>query len=232
MFNTPFPFDWKGSTYNLTVPMMLRKILRPILILLGISLLFFLGWWIVTTAAFGGFDRDYSVADLREHFEERETDIYALKNYFNHIVPEHQLVDIEFETNETIERLGIQGLDSNTLVPNTSQILEWELKTNSAEAEHLMVALGWTSQTLDSLKKMLDKAGCISIQSGEPTRIGFQRSGLGLYFFNVFNQAVPVESRMLYKDSCTYIWGNEKLVLEYRGGAVGHPCFFDINQQH
>ena len=75
------------------------------------------------------------------------------------------------------------------------------------------------------MKDKLDKAECIQIESGEPAKIGFKRSGLGMYFYNVFDQGVPDSLITHYNDKCNYIFINKMLVLEYAGGAVGGQCF-------
>jgi hypothetical protein len=85
--------------------------------------------------------------------------------------------------------------------------------------------IGWTQQTLKELKQKLDKANCIQIESGEPTKIGWQRSVMGMYFYNVFDKPIQDSLKSRYNDSCTYILYNDKLVLEYGGGAVGSQCF-------
>ena len=71
----------------------------------------------------------------------------------------------------------------------------------------------------------MDKADCIQIESGEPTKIGWQRSGMGMFSYNVFDKPIPDSLKKQYNDSCTYIFYNKKLVLEYGGGAVGSQCF-------
>jgi len=56
----------------------------------------------IMIAAFGGFDKDYSVSELKENFEEKEDEIYELKNYINKIIPPDKSVEIEFENNNTL----------------------------------------------------------------------------------------------------------------------------------
>ena len=78
-----------------------------------------------------------------------------------------------------------------------------------------------------NLKDKLDKANCIGVTSGEPCNISFQRSGMGMYSFNVFDKPIPEREKAQYNDSCTYILANDKLVLEYGGGAIGSQCFYN-----
>ena len=106
--------------------------------------------------------------------------------------------------------------------------LEWDLKTDNPRMDSIINPLGWTRETLKTIKQKLDEADCIQIESGEPTKIGFKRSGMGIYSFNVFDKPIPENLRKKYNDSCTYILVNDKLVLEYGGGAIGSQCFYNI----
>jgi hypothetical protein len=207
---------------------MVKKIFIGLLILCGIGLIIFIGFILTIVSAFGGFDKDYSVSDLKDNFEKNKTEIYELKRYFNEIVPKNRFVEIEFNDDNTIGRFGIKALDSTAGDPNGPMFLEWELKTNTQRMESIINPMGWTRGTLKTLKEKLDRASCIQIESGEPSKIGFQRSGMGMYSFNVFDKPIPDSLRVNYNDSCTYILANDRLVLEYGGGAVGSQCFYNM----
>ena len=200
---------------------MLKKILKIVLILSGIALLIFGGYIGMIIYAFGGFDKDYSVTDLKENFEENKIEIYELKNYFNKIVPKDKFVEIEFEDDNTLTRFGIATIDTTKNDSNKAMFLEWDLETDTPRMDSIIKPLGWTRETLKTIKHKLDNANCIQIESGEPAKIGFKRSGMGMYSFNVFDKPISREARQKYNDSCTYILANEKLVLEYGGGAIG-----------
>lgn len=207
---------------------MLKKILIGLSIIVGIGILGFIGWTLMIVSAFGGFDKDYTVTDLKENFEKNKTEIYELKRYFNEIVPKNRYVEIEFEDDNTLGRFGISQLDSTAENPNEYRFLDWDVKTNTAKMDSLLESLGWTRETLKTLKEKLDKADCIQIESGEPTKIGFKRCRMGMYSFNVFDQPIPDDMIEHYNDSCTYILVNRKLVLEYGGGAIGSQCFYNL----
>jgi hypothetical protein len=85
--------------------------------------------------------------------------------------------------------------------------------------------LGWNQKTIEQLNEKLAKANCISIKNGVPTKIGFQRSGLGIFFYNVFDKPMSDSLRMQYNRGCAYSIHSNKLVLQYGGGAVGPQCF-------
>jgi len=197
------------------------------LILCGIALVIFIGCILMIVSAFGAFDKDYSVTELKENFESKKTEIYELKKYFNEIVPKNRSVEIEFDNDNTLTRFGLKALDSTAGDPNGPMFLEWDLKTNTQRMDSIIKPLGWTRETLKKLKDKLDDANCIQIESGEPTKIGFQRSGMGMYSFNVFDKPIPDKEKDQYNDSCTYILANDRLVLEYGGGAAGSQCFYN-----
>ncbi|WP_417884772.1 hypothetical protein [Zunongwangia sp.] len=208
---------------------MLKKVLLGISILIGVSILIFIGWLILILSAFGGFDKDYSVSELKENFEENKTEIYELKKYFNEIVPKNRIVEIEFKDNNTLGRFGIKALDSKSLIPNKTIFLDWNLKISTAKMDSIIKPIEWSRETLKKLKEKLDKVDCIQIESGEPTKIGFKRSGMGMYSFNVFSK--PIQDKLIeeYKDSCRYILVNKKFVLEYGSGALGSQCLYNFD---
>jgi len=206
---------------------MVKNIIKGILILCGIGLVIFIGYFVMIISAFGGFDKEYSVTELNENFAKNKTEIYELKKYFNEIVPKNRFVEIEFDNDNTLTRFGIKPLDKTAGDPNGPMFLEWDLQINTERMDSIIKPMGWTRETLKILKEKLDKANCIQIESGEPAKIGFQRSGMGMYSFNVFDNPIPDSLRNYYNDSCTYIMATDRLVLEYGGGAVGSQCFYN-----
>ncbi|MNK12976.1 hypothetical protein D3C87_310550 [compost metagenome] len=198
----------------------MKVILKILLVICGIGIAIFMGFIVMIQAAFGGFDKDYSVTELKENFEEKRAEIYEVKNYINTIIPSDKLVHIEFENNNMVGvfHLKVDGeFESN-----------WDVKIGSKKADTLLQKLGWTAETLKTLKEKLDKANCIGITSGEPCNISFQRSGMGMYSFNVFDRPIADSLKTRYNDGCTYIMVNDRLVLEYGGGAIGSQCFYNL----
>lgn len=203
-----------------------RKILKWALILGGAGLFLYGGYIIFALMAFSGtFETYHNKQELIENYTKRKTQILELKNYFNSIVPKNKQVEIEFESDSKLSRFGVSSIDTATGGIIYPIFLEWHLKTGSDKVDSVIKTIGWTQETLKDLKQMLDKANCIQIESGEPTKIGWQRSGMGMYFYNVFAMPVADSLKKHYNDSCTYILYNDKLVLEYGGGAIGSQCF-------
>jgi hypothetical protein len=166
----------------------------------------------------------HSTNDLISNYIQKQQQILELKQYFNSIVPKNKEVEIEFEGDNKLFRFGVTTIDTsgNIVYPI---FLEWNLKTTSNIVDSIITTIGWTQTTLKKLKNYLDKANCIQIESGEPAKIGFQRSGMGMYFYNVFDKPIPDSLLEDYNDSCTYLLYDKKLVLEYGGGAIGPQCF-------
>lgn len=204
---------------------MIKKFITVLLILCGIGCLLTIAWVVAIVYAFGGFDKDYSVSKLQGNFEKNKKEIYELRSFYKSIVPENKFVEIEFEDKNTLGRFGIKELNQS----NKKMYLEWDVEINSERTDSIISTLGWTRETLKQLKRKLDKANCIQIESGEPTKIGFQRSGFGMYSFNIFSQPIPDSLRQNYNDSCRYILVDDFLALEYGGGAIGTQCFYNFD---
>ncbi|MES2278037.1 MAG: hypothetical protein V4592_18555 [Bacteroidota bacterium] len=204
-----------------------KKLTRRLLIIIGSIAAIYIVLVIYNVISFGVsfglFDKDYTTTDLISNFYKRRAEIFEAKRYFASKVPPRTIIEIEFKNDAQIARWGMYpGKDEPD---QTVKFLEWNLDVNSGKVAKLLKTTGWTAQTLRTIKQKLDAANCISIQSGEPAKIGFKRSGMGMYFFDVFDRPVPDSLKARYNDSCTYIYANRKLVLEYGGGAVGSQCF-------
>lgn len=205
---------------------MLKKIIKALLVLLLTGIGICVGFLICFLYICGAFQKDYTPKELIESFNKKQHEIYDLKKYYNIIVPRNKFVEIEFENDKELARFGITPLDNADGNYGTS-FLEWHLKINTPRMDSILSTIGWSRATLKTLKRKLDNANCIQIESGEPAKIGFKRSGMGMYSFNVFDKPLTDSLRNLYKDSCTYIISNDKLILEYGGGAIGPQCFYN-----
>ncbi len=203
----------------------MNKILKSILIVFGIFMVIGISWFVSLMSTFGVFDKVYSPDDLKASFEDKKIEIYELKRYFNRIVPENRFVEIEFSSDHKLSRFGIKALDSTAGDITAPMFLEWNLSTETPKMDSLIRPMGWNRETLAELKEKLDAADCIQIESGEPTKIGFKRSGMGIYFFNVFDNPMPDSLKRYYDESCAHIYVGPKLALEFGGGAFGPQCF-------
>ena len=194
------------------------KILKWLLIAGGILCLVYIGVSLWAFSVFSNsFDEFHSKEELIDNYKNKEKEIYEVKKYISTIVPADKSVEIEFDGNRKffIFHLGGNGnYDSN-----------WDLGVDTKKTDTLLQKLGWTRETLTILKVKLDNANCISVASGNPCNIGWQRSGMGKYSYNIFDTPIPDSLAKTYNDSCQYILYNNKLALEYGGGAIGPQCF-------
>lgn len=109
----------------------------------------------------------------------------------------------------------------------TKVMQDWQLDPNEGKLKKMIASIGWNKVTLAGIKKMLADAHCISIENGKATKIGFARSGLGLYSYLLFDKPLGDVQKQNYNDGCQYIYYNQSIVLEYDGGAAGSQCFPD-----
>jgi hypothetical protein len=168
---------------------------------------------------------NYSKKDLIANYQARKTQILQLKDFFTSIVPPHKHVAIEFSDDHTLGRLEVCSLDSMRGTFIYPIFLKWNLATTSRKVDSILGTLHWTVGTLQQLKQRLDSAHCISAQNGEPCQIGFQRSGMGMFFYDLFTSPIPDGAKDKYNDGCTHFFYNPTVVLEYGGGAIGPQCF-------
>lgn len=200
---------------------MLKYLEYIIAFLVTISLLFIIGIFILFRAidsALGLNDKVYSVSELKSEYVKNEKNINDLITYFQSIKPKDKLIDIEFKDNKTLSRLKIDYKDSLK-----QDYMQGNVQVKSLLDPVFEKDLHWNEEQIDILKEKLDMANCISIEDGEPIKIGFKRSGMGMFSFNVFMK--PETDRSGFNDSCQYILVDKSLALEYGGGAIGPQCF-------
>ncbi|MGB4772690.1 MAG: hypothetical protein WBP58_14580 [Chitinophagaceae bacterium] len=197
----------------------MKKTVKWILIVIGSGLFLYIGFFVYSILTFSFYDDGefYSKQDLIDNYNQKAQQIEELRVYINKIVPANKSVDIEFD--------GNRRLDIFHVVENGNYDSNWDLKINSKKVDTLLSKLGWTHQALTTLKEKLDAANCISVKNGDPCNIGFKRSGMGKYYYNLFDKSIPDSLKSKYNDSCTYILYVDKVVLEYGGGAIGPQCF-------
>jgi len=196
----------------------MKKIFKLILVSVLVGLLLFVVYVFYEFSTFSlDSGKHYSKEDLISNYKSKSKELLDLKEFIDKNVPTHKSVDIEFDGNRKLFFFHV--------VDNGNYDSNWDLKLNSKKVDTLLQKLNWTRQTLTSIKEKLDAANCISVKSGEPCNIGFQRSGMGKYYYNLFTTPLPDKMISKYNDSCTYIMYSQKVVLEYGGGAIGPQCF-------
>jgi hypothetical protein len=170
-----------------------------------------------------------SKKELISNIDSNFDKINFLKTAYLNLVPKGYIVSIEFNpsnkialTKETID-LKIEHKYNN----QTEVKQDWQLEYNSEKLAQMIKPLDWTNETLTTIKKLLADANCVSIENGDITQIGFARSGMGKYFFKLFDNDLTNEQIKYYNNGCTYIFYKKNIVLEYGGGAIGSQCFPD-----
>ena len=172
-----------------------------------------------------------SKKELIENYDDKRVKILKLKEAYSKLVPKYYIVDIEFtpagkiiNISESItiniyKENGVNDSGKNSVSEN------WNLQPGSRELDKVIGTLNWTNQTLIEIKQLLDSANCISIVNGEITTIGFARSGMGKYYYMIFDENLTESQKAEYNNGCEYLFYKDNIVLEYGGGAVGSQCF-------
>jgi WD40 repeat protein len=170
-----------------------------------------------------------SKKELISNIDSNYEKINFLKSSYLKLVPDGYIVSIEFNpenkvvmTKESID-LKVEHVNNN----QNDIKQEWDLEYGSAKLAEMIKSLGWTSETLTTIRRLLSDANCVSIENGGITTIGFARSGMGKYSYKLFDSDLTREQIEQYNNGCTYIFYKKNIVLQYGGGAVGPQCFPD-----
>jgi hypothetical protein len=195
----------------------MKVFLKAILILITIGLLFGIGVIVFFGIAFGSFDKDYTLNELKTNFDINQKDIYEAKRYFYSILPKDTKVQIEFENDN---KLFYFNIEKNNEYYNIS-----DKNIQSNQIDSLLNILGWTRNNLKELKVKLDKANCISFDKRNEFKIGFQRSGMGKYYFQLLDKPMNDSIKSTINQGCVYIH-NDSVTFDYGGGAIGDDCLY------
>lgn len=186
-----------------------------------------------------------SKAELIQNYRTRQPQLQQLKMYFNSVVPPGYQVYIEYDQEDKIDfrvykKIGPDEQDLAVVfnhwsinpyayVPNdTAPSPDPADSLETRDLTQVKRQLGWTDATFREIKRRLDAAHCISIKSGEPTQIGFARSDMGKYMYDLFSQPLP--DSLLHStrwNGCNREPLNPTVVLRFGGGAIGPDCFPD-----
>lgn len=162
---------------------------------------------------------------LISNISRKKAKIYELVKGYNALVPKGYSVYVEFTPEDKLFQMS--AVVDLHISKDGSTDSGYTLPYNSPELNKKLATLGWTAQTLESIKKMLADAGCISIENNDVTVVGYARSGMGKYGFLVFPKPLNGKEIAEFNDDCHYIYHENNLVLTYGGGAVGPDCFPD-----
>ncbi|WP_210466443.1 hypothetical protein [Rufibacter roseolus] len=172
-----------------------------------------------------------SKAELISNLQKNHDNILKLRKEFSGLVPDSLIVYIEFNPKNVIvsteESIDLRIYKKQTSGRTKLVAEKWNLADRSKDLTETLGILGWDSTTLTKVKTLLSNANCVSLENGEQTVIGFARSGMGKYFYRIFQSNLKEESIPEYNNGCTYLFYKDNIVLEYGGGAIGPQCFPD-----
>ena len=160
----------------------------------------------------------------KDLYDAHGAQIEELKHYFNSIVPAGKQVQIEFENPGRLAMLKISPTDTSQRSPGDS-FVGWQLRLDSRKVDSLLPTLGWTRDTLTSIRTKLNAASCVRITNGEPGVIGFKRFGAGMFYYTVFEHPIPDSLQPKYNNGCNAILYNNRVVLGFTGDPIGKKCF-------
>jgi hypothetical protein len=168
-----------------------------------------------------------SKAEMITNFEKKKEQILLLRDEYPKLVPQNYRIYVEFNPADKVFQVPA-SIDLH--IYGKSEEKEpggWNLEYGSQNLKTALEYIGWDERTLQKIEKMLNNAGCVSIQNGTTCEIGFARSGMGKYSYLVFNDKLTKDELEEHNDGCNYIYYKDNIVLEYGGGAVGPQCFPD-----
>ncbi|WP_343532117.1 hypothetical protein [Pedobacter sp.] len=199
----------------------MKRIFKWILTIIGIIsgtliIIYFIG----ITSFMILFGKRYNAQDLIENYKTNSKQITEIITYINSITPKDTHISLEFESNRN---LGIFHVNAADISDNN-----WDLNINSTKTEFLLKKLGWSKATLLNIKEKLDEVDCISIENGNPFTIGYQRSGMAMFSYKIFEKPLTDSEHKQYNDGCMFMQYNNNVVLEYGSGATGSLCYGDF----
>jgi len=145
----------------------------------------------------GTSEKKHSKKDAIENYNKREKEIIELVEYFTSKVPDNKDVSFGLGGNDNQFDIGVSAangiIDSNYPIIGGSN-----LELHSRKADSALSLLSWSDETVNVLKEKLEKSKCINIMSGNPIRIEYKYSGMGLYSYFIFNKRLADSTIKMY----------------------------------
>ena len=131
----------------------MNKALKCILIIAVIALVAFCWMTFAVSSIFDvGNGKFYSKQDLINNYKGKQISLYELKDFYNKLVPNDKIVEIEFESNKKIARLAVTNLKSTSQNFSDKYFCDWDLSINSYKVDSILQRLDWTKATLAEIK--------------------------------------------------------------------------------
>lgn len=173
-----------------------------------------------------------SKKELIANIDKNYTKIIELIRYYKKIIPPIYKVYIEFNPYQLQEKkaktIDFRVFKKQNDTFDKEIFQEHNIELNTPQLDNLLKKSPLNRQNLQELKSYLEKANCISIENtNEYYEIGFARSGLGKYYYLIFNKPLTLKQIDEYNDKCEHIYYKGNIVLMYGGPAFGSACFPD-----
>ena len=159
--------------------------------------------------------------EVRSAFVVNYDKISEAKQYFKSIIPNGFTIYIEFKDYKKVDF----WLFKNNGNEREKILQVWDTDIKSPEIVNVLKLLGWNNYELIILREKIYNANCISIaNSNSMIEVGYQRSNMGKYSFDIFDNPILKIDWERYNDSCTYVMIDSLSVIEYGGPAFGSQC--------
>jgi hypothetical protein len=177
----------------------MKASLKYFFIILGIAIILYIGFWIYSKLAISGvFEKSYTMKNAIDNYNKKEQEINDLISYFNTLIPSGKAISFGLGENNSRFNIGI-ALPDGAINEKQPNIGGSNLKLHSNEADSLLSVLNWTNETAVTLMTKLKNANCLNIMSGDPIRIEYRYSGIGLFTYLVFNKPLTDSVANMYK---------------------------------
>lgn len=200
------------------------------------SFKYIIGIFSISFFSLGCFDSGpmYDKQDLIDNYEQNKNEILEVKNFIESKISSDNYIDIELQNIEgglMDEILGRNKLQYFHIEADDKYENNWNVDIDSKKTDTLLAKINWTRDDLRILRTKLKKANCISISNNKPITIGWQRSGMGKYFYRIFNFTPNDSIKNRFNNGCTQSYYKDNVVLEFGGGAFGIQCFRDYKKE-
>lgn len=173
-----------------------------------------------------------SKKELIANYDRNSKNIADLIDLYRRMAPRDYIISMELKSSSTapgmVESIDFQVYKKSLIGEPEFIDGDWDMRYGSAELDSLLSIVGWDRTNLLVVKNLLQTARCISIQNNQDHyEIGFERSGLGKYFYMVFPKKPSKKQLEQYSDACHYFYYKDNVILKYIGGMAGPQCFTD-----
>lgn len=191
----------------------------------GVKLIYVLLWTAVLVAAFyflgmlafaGVFDKKYSREELVKEFKDHENEFADLEACFVSNLPKNNPPMVSF---------GLKNWNKISLIiypevisPGNKIIGADNVKIGSPELDSALKLLGWTNETLKSLRDKLSKTNCDWIRNSDNRKVISiypNQNGWGHFSYNIYDRPIVDSLISLYGKPIGNSDFGKRIVLSY-----------------